>query len=306
MAFTKALVGGKVLSFPHAPPQTDYDKPNKPGWVKKPRPDADPLYSSVYFYWWAFLRLNEDYIRCCEVGGGGAHRRLYEDFGDVRDGVRPTDDGDEFKAWWIERGAILFAEPDVALPVEEVREIKEHDLNGNFLFVKIPLLGKPKTLAGDVERLIKQKFAHRTGVFSQAMYKAAGDHQLYSLDCMLRIKHAELDLIKKYPNSRFTKARLVQHAKLPMIEEPTAKGADPKANIRKSGSRYLKDANTLIANVVHGSFPDFDEPNRPLSARPWLPREDDPHVVQCRSRLHWINRQYERERRKAPSVTEEE
>lgn len=288
MAFTKALVGGKVLSFPHAPPQTEYDKPNKSGWVKKPRPDASALHSSVYYYWWAFLRLNSNYIQCCEMGGYGPHRQLYEDFGDVRDGVRPTDDGDEFKAWWIERGAVLFAEPDAPVAVEEISEIDPHDRDGNFMFVKVPLLGKPERLANDVERLIKEKYRQRTGVFSQAMYRAAGECQLSTLDAMLRIKHAEIDLQKEYPLRKLKRSELVTYAKLPISEDPDIAGNDPKANIRKAGSKYLRDANTVIANVVHGSFPDFEKPNRPLSKRPWLPRADDPHVMMCRMQLRWM------------------
>ncbi len=39
---------------------------------------------SPYYWWWAFLRLNEDYVKCCELGGKGKLANLYKDFGDVR------------------------------------------------------------------------------------------------------------------------------------------------------------------------------------------------------------------------------
>lgn len=288
--FDKALVGGEVLSFPHAPPQTHLDKPDKKKWVQKPYPGADPLYSSVYYYWWAFLRLNDDYIRCCEQGGEGPHRQLYEDFGDVRDGCRATDDGDEFKAWWIERGAILFAEPNVPVLIEEISQIQDTDRNENYLILKIPLLGQPELLGKEITQLIKKKYRDRTGVFSQAMYKAAGSHQLHSLDCMLRIKYAEKELISDKNRTRKpSNPELVRKAGLAIATEPSAAGSDPKAAARNSGSRYLKDANTLIANVIFGSFPDFESPDRTLSERPWLPKQDDPHVIACRDRLAEIH-----------------
>ena len=31
---------------------------------------------SIYYFWWVFLRLNEDYKKCCENGGKGEMSRL--------------------------------------------------------------------------------------------------------------------------------------------------------------------------------------------------------------------------------------
>ena len=57
---------------------------------------------SQYFYWWEFLRRNEDYATCCRNGGGGKLAELYVHFGDVSN--------DTFKNWWREHGYHLFAE----------------------------------------------------------------------------------------------------------------------------------------------------------------------------------------------------
>ena len=65
--------------------------------------------SSVYYWWWAYLRQNEKYLECCKSGGKGELAALYAKFSDVR--------GDDFRTWWkepvegVERGAYLFAEP---------------------------------------------------------------------------------------------------------------------------------------------------------------------------------------------------
>jgi hypothetical protein len=120
--FTKALVGGRELKFMYAPPQTDLDLRQGPDGLlneqrrlpKAPSARTDKFLRSVYYYWWAFLRLNAEYMETCANDGQGLHSELYQDFGDVSDAARPSISGDSnhFKAWWVERGAFLFAEPN--------------------------------------------------------------------------------------------------------------------------------------------------------------------------------------------------
>ena len=107
--YRKALVGGEFLYFVHAPPQTDLDTKPEARRPTAPNPSDGKLRASVYFYWWAFLRLNEEYIDCCKRGGTGKMAKLYRDFGDIRDGTRKSTDPksragqvDEFREWWIE------------------------------------------------------------------------------------------------------------------------------------------------------------------------------------------------------------
>jgi hypothetical protein len=119
--FTKALVGNRELVFAYAPPQTDLDlrlgrdgkEQEQKNLPKPPGKDTDKFLRSVYYYWWAFLRLNESYIECCKNGGKGQHAALFRDFGDIRDQAYHTVEKseDKFQAWWIKRGAYLFCEP---------------------------------------------------------------------------------------------------------------------------------------------------------------------------------------------------
>ena len=82
--------------FPYQHPTFGTDKNPKPVSAWK---------DSLYYWWWAYLRKNTDYIRCCESGGEGSMAEIYKDFGDVR--------GESFKVWWTEegRGVRLFADP---------------------------------------------------------------------------------------------------------------------------------------------------------------------------------------------------
>ena len=71
---------------------------------KRPRiRDGEPWESSPYFYWWLFLKKNEDYLATCAGHGEGPCRDLYLDFGDIRDV--------SFMDWWRARGRHLFCEP---------------------------------------------------------------------------------------------------------------------------------------------------------------------------------------------------
>jgi hypothetical protein len=38
---------------------------------------------SPFYWWWEFLRRNEDYEACCAVGGKGELAHVYGDFGVV-------------------------------------------------------------------------------------------------------------------------------------------------------------------------------------------------------------------------------
>ena len=70
---------------------------------------------SVFYWWWAYLKRNSEYLQSCEAEGKGVLAALYADFGDVR--------GDEFRSWWggsFQRGAYLFAERQSDLTVKTI------------------------------------------------------------------------------------------------------------------------------------------------------------------------------------------
>ena len=71
---------------------------------------------SPYYWWWAYLRRSEAYIKCCEKGGKGPLSKLYTDFGDVRE--------DDFRKWWTtgDHGAELFAEQRQAVKFGQLKD----------------------------------------------------------------------------------------------------------------------------------------------------------------------------------------
>ena len=200
--YRKALVGGKFLYFVHAPPLTELDKKPEKKRPKSPDPSGPPLYASVYYYWWAFLRLNGDYIACCERGGKGNMASVYRHFGDIRDGHRKSTDlskpkgqVDEFREWWIERGAKLFAEPQTKENIRIVTGVPtKKDTDGRVLF-SVPLAGNVgvtiHALGGVIRRMLPE-FQKKHGHYSNAKLKPEDKYRLSVLFETLKIARAEL------------------------------------------------------------------------------------------------------------------
>lgn len=74
---------------------------------------------TVYYWWWEYLRRNEDYIETCVLNGTGLCAKTYTNFGDVRNKT--------FKDWWSEndRGATLFANRDSE---DTLRIVEKHEV----------------------------------------------------------------------------------------------------------------------------------------------------------------------------------
>jgi hypothetical protein len=103
MVHRKNLFTRQILYFRHAPPTTGLDSASDSRPLSPPFKDAPRYKCSMYYFWWAFLRENDNYIACCNNSGEGPMADLYRDFGDVR--------GNDFMEWWIDGGRLLFCEP---------------------------------------------------------------------------------------------------------------------------------------------------------------------------------------------------
>ena len=89
--------------FVYAPP--DFGQAPYPYRLPKaPYSDAPGWKCSVYYYWWLYLRRNDDYRLTCEQDGVGTCATLYRDFGDIY--------ADDFQSWWQTHWD-LFAERQV-------------------------------------------------------------------------------------------------------------------------------------------------------------------------------------------------
>lgn len=264
--YRKALVGDKFLYFVHAPPQTELDKKPEKKRPAPPDPNEPLLYASVYYFWWAFLRLNGDYLTCCERGGKGKMASVYKHFGDVRDGrrrstdkARPNAPVDEFREWWIEKGAELFAEPQTD---EEIRVVKgkpkPEDTEGRLL-LSIPLAGNVDVTAHHIGKMLRpifRDYQKKNGHYSQAQLKPEDGYRLSILYLTLKIAHAEMKLRKS--GKLYKQWELVDEASIPV--KIKSEDDDITAIKSKIVSLALNRATRLIANAGRGKFPDYSRP----------------------------------------------
>jgi hypothetical protein len=157
------------------------------GTAKRPKPES-AWKSSVYYWWWAYLKRNEGYLQCCELGGKGRFASLYKDFGDVR--------GDDFKAWWTEneRGVRLFAEPSAEITVRVLEEGERAPSTNKTLTLSLPLnlpqkfiLERCRDLLGRVAKGRRGKVHARE---SEAPYRVTGQPNLDGLAKALMVYDA--------------------------------------------------------------------------------------------------------------------
>ena len=226
------------------------------GTAKNPKPET-AWKNSVYYWWWAYLRKNQEYIKCCENGGKGKLSKLYIDFGDVR--------ADNFKAWWtdktghsIERGARLFANRR-ADDVIRVLEEGEVALNSSkTLTVSLPLNLPKSLLIRRFKEFLnashKRKRGERLSKESNAKYQIKGQPNIPALKLGLEVyefRQANPKMkLWEIGNSipKFQMAQKIKAGDTPSII------ADKKNVLAASVSRYLRRVSNLIEKNAKGEF----------------------------------------------------
>ena len=230
--YEKRLFNRRVLRFLYAPPFTKLDDVSEDEKPQAPYRDAPYYMRSVYYYWWAFLRENNEYIACCNNGGKGEHARLYEDFGDVRE--------DDFFKWWRQTGRELFCERDmdkiqVFLSAGSAEDKPKHVL------MSVPIKKDMEHLVAEFRQLIKPLYQRqrRDDTVSTAKYPVHTRPVIAALHIRLMIYQAR----KANPKDEMT-----------LSEIGTLVGA---GGGEIAISRYYKESQRLVRNVVLGRFPDM-------------------------------------------------
>lgn len=241
--------------FVYAPPRKGIRrskrKPPKPPFV-----GAKPWQCSVYYFWWKYLRENDDYIKCCNSSGRGPLAKLYRDFGDVRD--------DDFWAWWRSHEH-LFCEPP--LRRTHIFGSNEGQKLADYVLLAVPG-DMPVALAvQQIRKLLPTalKRPKRLTTDSQASYPVATKPILSSLHMHLRVWEAR----KKHPEKKLHELAdlvgLIVSENIPkelaaeFRRDPTLYRKDIDREIRHKkavlASRHLRIAAQYIKNVGKGQFP---------------------------------------------------
>lgn len=244
MVHRKNLFTGQILYFRNAPPTTALDSASDSRPLSPPFKNAPRYMCSMYYFWWALLRENEDYIACCESGGEGPMANLYRDFGDLRP--------DNFMDWWIDGGRLLFCEPleDAATLLHDIPRI--HD-NENRVLISVPKDGDLDRITAEIRTAMGEyRQRHRPADplrESRARYPIMATAKLQSLYRQLRTYQL------KKADPRIGNKAIADDLKI----GDTSESYNPDSIIA-AVSRYYAEAQKLIYNVGKGRFPDYSEP----------------------------------------------
>jgi hypothetical protein len=226
------------------------------GTVKKPK----PLFyqeQSVYYWWFQYLRRNDDYLKTCMNIGFGSCEDLYKDFGDIH-----TKD---FKTWWTANGARLFGEPEIKSIAIFKDGVVDPAVNAGreALVLSVPLDLPQSYLLKRFREILKK---HHSGVRgkrhnanSRAMYPTGGKIDIDFLKTALQV----WDMRKAEPDKKLweiandlklgSKETLITAAELKMKAHLPV--ADKKNVLAATASRYIKKAQRMIDDTAKGKFP---------------------------------------------------
>lgn len=226
------------------------------GTNKNPKPKS-AWENSVYYWWWAYLRKNQEYLKCCNAGGKGKLSKLYEDFGDVR--------GDSFKAWWtdktghkLERGARLFAQARAEDSIRTLEEGEAAVSSSQALTVSLPLNLPKKLLIRRFKEFLD--VAHQGKRGKQLAKQGGGKYQFKGQPNIpaLRLGLQVYEFREKNPQMKLWEIgnampRFQMAQKIKAGDTPS-EIVDKKNVLAASVSRYLRRVSEAIERTVGGEF----------------------------------------------------
>ncbi len=233
----------------------------------KQKPSAIHLQQrSPYYWWWAYLRRNADYLACCERGGTGELAELYADFGDVR--------GEEFRTWWgapNNKGAYLFAEQPLELSVKKIDAVAEWDKSWDEKVMVVAVnmnLGRRK-LQKDFANLLQKLHDGKRGrksmrkVNGTARYPLHRNFTSHNLKQMLLVYDA-VTANNELPKGEQKKLWEIGES-LKLVPSAMPHKWDRKEDLRikhntmtMTVSRHMKNATAIVKNTISGDFPNSD------------------------------------------------
>ena len=241
------------LRFIASPPyfhfRTDYGRK-----IPNPPYATAPIWKhSIYYYWWAYLRCNEQYAEACRLRGRvpGPISKLYRDFGDVHDL--------KFKEWWQQQGHYLFAEPPSEIPVQLVQGSSVYQLPKTVL-VRIPLQQRFQVTVRQLRELLGKRIIEEKGE-GQAR-RSAPSRALYPVTRKFTLRSLENYLAAWTAVRRNPKATLSQLADALEVKGPASfSPSSPQYKVAQTNemSRRVRLADNLIFHVGRGEFPRIDD-----------------------------------------------
>jgi hypothetical protein len=211
---------------------------------------------SPYYWWFMFLRLNEDYRQICNAGGVGKYSSLYKDFGDIYK--------INFKEWWTVK-AHLFSEPKKGYRMMVATETKELAPFGSeeALNLVVPLNWSQRSLKKSFTQLVLKRLEKgKRGVSvveSNARYRLGGRWSIEALSSAYKIYtiKEQLKNKKKVPLADIGILAELPFAKKEgaVLNKKTPTTVDVRATLTVLVNRHYKRAVAFINASATNSFP---------------------------------------------------
>lgn len=204
---------------------------------------ATSIESSIYYYWWLFLRESRAYRDCCQNPAtyAGDVGKLYPFFGNIFT--------QSFEDWWRSTGRELFCEvkesPVRELTAENARELRDSPYRNTW--VNIAYTAAEDRVIAEVKALIHRLTINRnTNMESDSLFPIYAKAPLAALRktyLIYRTKQSEEDL-----------SHYDVGVRLKLWPEKPKDEAHRAACIRDI-SRQLQQAKAIIQNLEQGVFP---------------------------------------------------
>ena len=219
---------------------------------------------SLYYMWWKYLRLSEDYWWVCYFEGkckDGDLCNTYENFGDVFT--------DTFEQWWETNGERLFA---FKVDPPKVERIDVRDFNRSmgqhYEILLVPKYLTKSEIASQVQQVVAshepsplpKQFKYDLSVSDTRGMKRAVINGVYDVWCLNQVLQRALELEQLERPERFTqywigkKLRVMRADEIGSFVNVESQAAHQLA-VRVKVNRYLAKARALIANAELGNFP---------------------------------------------------
>lgn len=240
-------------TFKHTAPQF-YCSPRQQKAPTPPYRDAPAWKCSVYYYWWLYLRHNQDYRDTCANKGSGICAAIFKDFGDI---YRQT-----FQTWWTTHDQ-LFAEPSAVAFAGD-----GHDFGDGAEIIDIQI---DMSLGSEaVERSLKELhtqllFPKRVALCrSAAIYPVARHPVLLNLHRHIVVykwrkrcpNMSDEDIADRVGHHAAAQANGISRSYMQRLGHPTRQiDMELRRAKRKAVQHDLRCAQQLIAAVGRGVFP---------------------------------------------------
>lgn len=239
--------------FVYAPPDFG-DVPYHYRAPNPPYPQAEGWKCSVYYYWWLYLKRNDDYRLTCEQGGDGPCADLYRDFGNIY--------AADFRTWWSSHWQ-LFAEP-----IAVVEQDNQHAPFDRPLTLTIDLQAKRNRVLDDIRFILTEMQADlvQDRVVSEAHYAIETNPVLSALHQHLVVwdmkklnewvDDAVLADLADIRVNHVVNGSTAEQARIRFDDREVARiTSEVKRRKVQAAQRHIRTASQYIQNAGLGRFP---------------------------------------------------